>query len=162
MQRTALRGLGWWPTRLRLDSLALHLPNYERGLVWTIVALSLVLNVAVPRVEELYFRGYLLPRLGRCGRWAPLVNTALFSVYHVWQPWEFFSRLAALLPGDLRRAVEAERRHQCVGARSTEQRRLAGLALARGEPGVIGASLQSATLGALMAPARDQRYSAHL
>jgi uncharacterized protein len=62
------------------------------------VALSLALNVAVPRVEELYFRGYLLPRMGHCGRWAPLVNTALFSLYHMWLPWEFFSRLAALLP----------------------------------------------------------------
>ncbi len=60
--------------------------------------MSLVLNVAVPWVEEFYFRGYLLPRMGRFGRWAPLVNTALFSLYHVWLPWEFFGRLAALLP----------------------------------------------------------------
>jgi hypothetical protein len=27
-----------------------------------------------------------------------VLNCALFSLYHVWLPWEFFSRLAALLP----------------------------------------------------------------
>src|SRR5207248_6882977 len=54
--------------------------------------------VVVPWAEELYFRGYLLPRMGALGRWAPLVNTALFSLYHVWLPWEFFSRVVALLP----------------------------------------------------------------
>jgi CAAX protease family protein len=59
---------------------------------------SLALNVVVPWVEELYVRGSLLPRMQRLGPWAPLVNTALFSLYHVWLPWEFFGRLAALLP----------------------------------------------------------------
>ena len=41
-----------------------------------------VLNGAIgPVVEEPYFRGYLLPRMERLGRWAPLVN-ASFSIYH--------------------------------------------------------------------------------
>ena len=39
-----------------------------------------------PLTEELYFRGYLLPRLSRFGKWAPLINVSLFSAYHVWQP----------------------------------------------------------------------------
>ncbi len=32
--------------------------------------------------EELYFRGYLLPRISRFGIWAPILSTALFTVYH--------------------------------------------------------------------------------
>jgi CAAX protease family protein len=89
---------GWWPDWLRLDGLAGDLATTDRTVLWTIVVLSIVLNVVVPWVEELYFRGYLLPRMGRGGRWAPVLSAALFSLYHVWLPWEFFSRFAALLP----------------------------------------------------------------
>jgi membrane protease YdiL (CAAX protease family) len=34
----------------------------------------------------------------RFGRWAPLVNTTLFSLYHLWAPWQFLSRIAAVAP----------------------------------------------------------------
>ena len=89
---------GWWPAWLQLGGLVEQLAQLDPIIVWTIVGLSLALNIAVPWVEELYFRGYLLPRMGRFGRWAPLVNTALFSLYHVWLPWEFLSRVVALVP----------------------------------------------------------------
>jgi membrane protease YdiL (CAAX protease family) len=49
-------------------------------------------------VEELYFRGYLLPRMESLGAWAPLVNIVLFSLYHFWSPWENIVRLLAMLP----------------------------------------------------------------
>jgi membrane protease YdiL (CAAX protease family) len=59
----------------------------------------MVLNgFAGPIVEELYFRGFLLPRMDRFGRWAPLINVALFSLYHFWAPWQFLSRVAAAAP----------------------------------------------------------------
>lgn len=59
----------------------------------------MVLNVfAGPMVEELYFRGYLLPRMTRYGRWAPLLNVTLFSLYHFWSPWSFLSRIAGVTP----------------------------------------------------------------
>lgn len=51
-----------------------------------------------PIVEEYYFRGYLLPRLERYGRWAPLINTVLFSVYHFWTPWQNLARIVGFLP----------------------------------------------------------------
>jgi len=89
---------GWWPAWLQLDGLVVKLSALDPAIVWTMVGLSLALNVDVPWAEELYFRGYLLPRMGALARWAPLVNTALFSLYHVWLPWEFFSRVVALLP----------------------------------------------------------------
>jgi hypothetical protein len=67
---------------------------------WTItLAAYLILNgVAGPIVEELYFRGWLLPRTHRFGRWAPLLNVVLFSLYHFWAPWQFLSRVAAVAP----------------------------------------------------------------
>lgn len=49
-------------------------------------------------VEELYFRGYLLPRMESLGVWAPIANIVLFSLYHFWSPWENVARLLALTP----------------------------------------------------------------
>lgn len=39
-----------------------------------------------PIAEELFFRGYLLPRMAYLKKWAPVVNGALFGLYHFWQP----------------------------------------------------------------------------
>lgn len=61
--------------------------------------LSLVLQGIVgPIVEELYFRGYLLPRISYLKGWAPLVNVVLFSLYHFFTPWQNLGRILALLP----------------------------------------------------------------
>lgn len=51
-----------------------------------------------PLVEELYFRGYLLPRISRYGKWAPFINAVLFSLYHFFSPWQNPARILALLP----------------------------------------------------------------
>ena len=51
-----------------------------------------------PLTEELYFRGYLLPRLGRLRNWAPLLNVVLFSAYHFWQPHYCLITVIAMLP----------------------------------------------------------------
>ena len=58
------------------------------------------LNVILPIVEELYFRGFLLPRMERWGFWAPVLNMVLFSVYHLWAPslTDQFLRVAGFLP----------------------------------------------------------------
>jgi uncharacterized protein len=61
--------------------------------------LGFVVNaVAGPVVEEMYFRGYLLPRISRFGVWAPLINTVLFSIYHFFTPWQNVGRIVGLLP----------------------------------------------------------------
>ena len=39
-----------------------------------------------PIVEELFFRSYLLPRMAWLKQWAPVLNGALFGLYHFWQP----------------------------------------------------------------------------
>lgn len=43
-------------------------------------------GIANPIVEEIYFRGYLLPRISHLNLWAPFVNALLFSIAHFWQP----------------------------------------------------------------------------
>jgi membrane protease YdiL (CAAX protease family) len=60
---------------------------------------GMVANAVVgPVVEEVYFRGYLLPRISRFGAWAPMVNTVLFSLYHFFTPWQNVGRIVGLLP----------------------------------------------------------------
>jgi CAAX protease family protein len=60
---------------------------------------GLIVNgIAAPVVEEMYFRGYLLPRISRLGAWAPLVNTVLFSFYHFFSPFQNVSRIIQFLP----------------------------------------------------------------
>lgn len=95
--RTAV--FAWWP--LELDY-AGHLADpdaYDRGILIAAWVVGLVVtSIAVPVVEELYFRGFLLPRIEHLGGWAPVANTVLFAVYHFWSPWQVPTRIAATLP----------------------------------------------------------------
>lgn len=43
-------------------------------------------GIIAPIAEEIFFRGYLLPRMSYLNAWAPLVNGTLFGLYHFWQP----------------------------------------------------------------------------
>ena len=58
-------------------------------LVLTLLATLAVDGVINPTVEELYFRGYLLPRLPVAGWRAIPVSAALFALQHYWQPWNW-------------------------------------------------------------------------
>ncbi len=63
------------------------------------MVLHVLINGLVgPIVEELYFRGYLLPGIARYGGWAPVLNTILFALYHFWTPWQLLARFVGLLP----------------------------------------------------------------
>jgi uncharacterized protein len=65
-------------------------------ITWTF---GLAMNgVAGPVVEEMYFRGHLLPRISRFGMWAPVFNTVLFSLYHFFTPWQNVARIIWALP----------------------------------------------------------------
>lgn len=73
--------------------------NYSRSALLVTFLAGLAINgIALPLVEELYFRGYLLPRLERFGKWSPAISASLFSLYHFFTPWQFFSRIVWLLP----------------------------------------------------------------
>ena len=64
----------------------------------TIVMSFLFNGLLGPFTEEIYFRGFLLPRMNKLGKAAPFVNVALFSLYHFFTPWENISRILALTP----------------------------------------------------------------
>jgi hypothetical protein len=50
-------------------------------------------------IEELYFRGYLLPRMPeKLGGFTAISHSALFALYHTWTPWLFVTRTLAVFP----------------------------------------------------------------
>jgi membrane protease YdiL (CAAX protease family) len=70
----------------------------SRNILVVMVTVYGIANVAAAVVEELYFRGYLLPRLSRLTGWAPLVNTVLFSLQHFLTPWQYLFIILGVLP----------------------------------------------------------------
>ena len=68
------------------------------ALTATYLAGLLAVVVIVPIVEEIYFRGYLLPRLPVGRPWVPLVHSTLFALYHTWTPWMAVTRTIGVLP----------------------------------------------------------------
>ena len=80
--------------------LSYNIENASKSALLATWILGVIFNgIAGPIVEELYFRGYLLPRISRLKGWAPLLNVILFSVYHFFSPWKNLERILALLPG---------------------------------------------------------------
>ena len=72
---------------------------YPHDVTNVVIGAGLILaGVVAPIVEEIYFRGYLLPRMSFAGRHAPLLNAVLFSAYHFTFPWSFVSRAIAVAP----------------------------------------------------------------
>jgi len=73
--------------------------GYSRGALIVAYIFTAIFGAVVgPTVEEMYFRGYLLPRMGYAGKWAPLLHSFLFGLYHVWTPWMFLTRTLGMLP----------------------------------------------------------------
>jgi membrane protease YdiL (CAAX protease family) len=75
------------------------LAGYPAAVQVATVLLWLVLAVVVgPVVEELYFRGWLLPRLRGGAPTVCLAGAALFAVYHLWQPQAVLTVFLTALP----------------------------------------------------------------
>jgi uncharacterized protein len=90
---------GWIPSWFVAPLPVDHVGDYST-IVWVVtLAVFLTVNGFVgPIVEEVYFRGYLLPRMEYMGAWAPLVNVTLFSLYHFWSPWQLVARILGFGP----------------------------------------------------------------
>jgi membrane protease YdiL (CAAX protease family) len=69
-----------------------------RTMVLITAGAYLVINPLTASVEELYFRGYLLPRMPMGSGWAPAVNAVLFSLQHWFSPWQNPARILSLVP----------------------------------------------------------------
>ena len=104
----------WWrPVQSTLAGAFTWVPPWVTNLVSshdpsttypaTILLIAVIFQIVTsgliaPIVEELYFRGYLLPRIGRLGLLAPLMGAVLFSFQHVWTPLQDPGRVIAWLP----------------------------------------------------------------
>jgi len=76
-----------------------YLENYSRSTLILTALVLLVFNGFVgPIIEELFFRGYLTAKISRYGKFAPLIITVLFSLYHFWLPFNNFFRIIAFYP----------------------------------------------------------------
>ncbi len=91
--------VAWLPTEFLNPLASGNDGTYSAGvLLTTSIFRILCTGIVAPVVEELYFRGYLLPRIDRLGAWAPVLNVVLFSFYHLWTPLLNPGRLLAWLP----------------------------------------------------------------
>jgi hypothetical protein len=73
--------------------------GYSKSIILITLTVNLILNgLLAPYLEELYFRGYLLPRMQAWGKYAPLMSAVLFSFYHFWQPQIYLTLVIALFP----------------------------------------------------------------
>jgi membrane protease YdiL (CAAX protease family) len=86
----------WWPATYNLSA---GLSAYTRSiLIFSFLVNFLVISLLAPILEEIYFRGFLLPRLSRFGIWAVPIHSVLFAFFHVWTPWMVVARAIGLLP----------------------------------------------------------------
>ena len=85
----------WWPQMVN---------HYEGEFSSSTIAVTLALHliftgIAVPLTEEMYYRGYLLPRMPAAfGKAGPVVHSALFAIHHLHSPWMVVVRTLGLLP----------------------------------------------------------------
>ena len=86
----------WWlPPALLPSTAALKLTT---ATLITGLLMLLIDGLIAPCVEELYYRGYLLPRLARLGWLAPVLNSLLFTLGHFWQPYTYPLIFLLVLP----------------------------------------------------------------
>jgi membrane protease YdiL (CAAX protease family) len=85
-----------WTTQEALANGLLLISPSQRSIT---IFLAILLSCFVaPVVEELYFRGFLLPRMEHLGRTAPVVNSFLFAIYHFYSPGNVPGIFATFLP----------------------------------------------------------------
>jgi uncharacterized protein len=89
----------WLPSWMTLSLTPETVSKYPASIIQITVIFAIAMNGIIgPIVEELYFRGYLLPRIPVSRYWAPLIGVLLFSLYHFFSPWQNITRILALIP----------------------------------------------------------------
>jgi membrane protease YdiL (CAAX protease family) len=88
----------WLPSWYTYSDLSSYSQFSRVALLITFSLRLLIDGIIAPVTEELYFRGYLLPRISRLGWGAPFLNCLLFSIYHFWQPYNLPSIFFLSLP----------------------------------------------------------------
>lgn len=91
----------WYPQEYNFQDVMqdpAQLKDYKGDFVLLILYVILA-AILGPLVKELYFRGYLLPRMEEnIGKGAPFASAILFSLYHFFSPLENLIRIIGLIP----------------------------------------------------------------
>jgi membrane protease YdiL (CAAX protease family) len=85
-----------WATQESLINGLVSSPPTQRSI--TLGLAVLLSGFVAPVVEELYFRGFLLPRMEHWGWAAPVVNSLLFAAYHFYFPGNVPGIFVAFVP----------------------------------------------------------------
>ena len=88
----------WWPREFMLGDYLRRPESYARDVRIMTWCLGIVAALVVPVCEEIYFRGYLMPRIPARGIMVPAASTVLFVLYHFWSPWLTGVRILAVFP----------------------------------------------------------------
>ncbi len=89
----------WLPEYFDLASSYNNPEQYSTGVLVLLLVFTLIVGAIIgPFVEEIYFRGYLMPRLAKNTWMAPLLGAVFFASYHLWTPWMMPIRVLGLLP----------------------------------------------------------------
>ncbi|MGG5329414.1 CPBP family intramembrane glutamic endopeptidase [Enterococcus sp. AZ163] len=76
-----------------------HVYDFSKDKVMMTAVIGIIANgIIAPISEELYFRGYLLPHIQLTDFKSALLSSVLFSAYHFYSPWYFFSRVLMMIP----------------------------------------------------------------
>jgi membrane protease YdiL (CAAX protease family) len=88
----------WIPSDMFLD-MGLDSDYSKSKLIITYVLFLILIVMILPTIEELYFRGYLLPRMpSRLKGWTQIIHSGCFALYHTWTPWMVIVRTFGVLP----------------------------------------------------------------
>lgn len=92
----------WWPAfdnpTIQVNSVADAFPDVNMKGNFLFLVTYFVLGLVNIFGEEIYYRGYLLPRMhGVFGRWDWVANAVLFTLKHVYQRWVYPTTLGASL-----------------------------------------------------------------
>lgn len=72
---------------------------YSSTALITVLIVALLANtILIPIIEEIYFRGFLLPRTSRFGKNAAIINVSLWALYHLWAPWTIIANIIIFIP----------------------------------------------------------------
>ena len=89
----------WLPEFYDMTGVYTNPELYSNGIRVLVLIASLIIGAIIgPFIEEIYFRGFLMPRLVKNKWFAPVLQSVLFALYHLWTPWMMPMRVLAVLP----------------------------------------------------------------
>ena len=100
MERIIQEGIfAWVPAWFVMRPAPNMFTTLSQSTLITLWAFGLIgMTIAGGLTQELYFRGFLLPRIAHLGGAAPVVNAALFAIFHLIAPWGWPTFFLASLP----------------------------------------------------------------